>query len=244
MALTEDQTGPTRTPQDKMAAIISTLSGENRIVMDACRWARGIDFLSDRSWALVRIGLRYCLADSGANLSSVSLHVGLCSGNTDIFGDGGSAPTHFFGINMTGNFGTLARTAGPPARYTANFTAGETWVNGALSAGSPSDMETASQFIGATDTNRTLLFVDIFRRTTNYSCRYFRNTSTAVTDVSKATFDAQVLLTTPTVTNHSFVATQAWACNEATNGYFDHVNLSWVNSSTIKISDIAVVRLA
>lgn len=106
-------------------------------------------------------------------------------------------------------------------------------------------MEPSTWNIGAGDSNRTLFFVDIIKGPTNWTLTYFRNTNSACTDVSKATFDANVVLPTPSVTDHSFQSGQSWGVNEAANGYMDHVNINWnFTVPVFKISDITIVKLA
>jgi hypothetical protein len=229
-------------------ATIQTVGGENRLIVGSDRFARQPSFMLSTTWTKMRIGLRMCMSDSGASATSCSLHVGISKGNTSIFGDAGSAPAHWIGCNYVGNFNTFVRAASPVVQYGCSFVAGEEWVNGVLQIGTggSGDMEPSTWVLGATDSNRTCLFVDITKNIGGWVLQYFRNTDTSCPDVSKATFDAQVVTESPTVSGHSLVPAQTWGIvNEATNGYFDHVNLNWNHASpTFKISDITLVKFA
>jgi len=230
---------------------IQTVSGENRMMLgndSNDRFARQPLFMQSTTWKKLRIGLRLCMADSGGNATSCSLHVGISHGNTSLFGDGGSAPSHWIGANYVGNFNTFSRQSSPVVGYGCSFVAGEEWLNGVLLTGNggAGDLEPSTWVIGATDSNRTCLFLDILKADSGWILQYFRNTDTSAPDVSKATFDAQVIVPSPTITGHSLVPAQTWGTvNEATNGYFDHLNINWNHTSPqFKISDITVVKLA
>ena len=224
-----------------MASIISTLSGENRIVMnDTSRFARGSAIFGG-SWTKVRVGIRYCVSDTGANMTGVQFGVGICAGSTNINGD--ASPSHYLGFRLVGNSAILVRGAGPPVNYLWNYTAATVVVAGVVS--DSGDIEGGNYYTAAANTNRVLLFCDISKSFNTYTLNYFRNTNIACSDVSQATFDAQVLAQTPVVTDHAYSNSTTRTADEATNGLFDHINLSWVNTSgaTLKISDIAAVRL-
>lgn len=199
------------------------------------------------TWQKLRIGMRLCMSDSGGDATSCSFHVGICKGSTSIFGDGGSAPQHFIGANFVGNFNTFIRATGP-TRYGCSFAAAEEWLNGVLLIGNggSGDLEPGTWQIGATDSNRTLLFLDILKNISGWKVQVFRNTDASVADVSKATFDAQVINESASVPGHGFAPVNTWGTvDEATNGYFDRVNLNWNHDSpAFKISDLTVVQFA
>jgi hypothetical protein len=225
-------------------AIISTVGGENRLILGADRIARQPSFMLGTTWQKMRIGMRLCMSDSGANVSPADFIVGVCSGNSSIYGDSGSAPKHFYGISLVGSFATFTRGTSP-TRYGCAFSSGICFVNGSLSTSSATNMEPSTWNIGADDSSRTLFFVDITKGNPAWSLTYFRNTNTACTDVDKDTFDAQVILPSPSLTDHSFQSPQSWNVNEAANGYMDHININWNFAIPVfKISDITVVKLA
>jgi len=224
---------------------ISTLSGENRIILGAGQFARQPLFMQSSSWTKMRIGMRLCMSDAGADATSCSFHVGICHNNSSIFGDAGASPQHFIGANFVGNFNTFVR-ATSPTRYGCSFVAGEEWLNGVLLVGDggAGDLEPSTWVIGASDTNRTLMFLDITKNVGGWKLNIFRNTSTSVTDVDKATFDSVVTTESAVLTGHSFAGEQTWGhVDETTNGAFNHVNLSWNhNTPVFKISDLTLVK--
>lgn len=225
-----------------MSAIIENLGGENRIVLDNSRFARPVAFMTGNSWQKIRIAMRLCMSDTGGSVSPCSFYVGICAGTSAIIGDPSAA--HWFGVNFVGNFNTFGY-ATSPNRYQCLFAAGGNIVNGVLVSSSPADMETDQWQIGAGESNRTCLFVDILKGNPNYSCQYFRNTQNACTDVDSATFLNQALNDPPTIADHSFVAAQSWAANDTTQGQFTAVNISWNRTTPVfKISDLAVIQLA
>lgn len=225
-----------------MSAIIQNVGGENRIILDISRFARPVAFMVGNSWQKLRVAMRLCMSDTGGSISPCSLYVGICQGTSAIIGDPTAA--HWYGVNFVGNFTTFSHSTGP-SRYGCAFAGGGNIVNGVLVSSSGADMENDTWQIGATDSNRTCLFVDITKGPVNYTCTYLRNTQNACTDVDSATFLNQALNDPPTIADHSFVPAQAWAVNEATQGQFTAVNISWNRSSPVfKISDIAVVQLA
>lgn len=199
------------------------------------------------TWQKLRIGMRICMSDSGADATSCSFHVGICAGNTNIFGDTGVSPAHFFGANFVGNFNTFVRATGP-TRYGCSFAAVEEWGNGVLlvGTGGGGDLEPATWNIGAGDSNRTCLFVDIIKGTPNWSVQVFRNTATACTDVDQATFNAQVVNENAVVGGHGFTPVDPWGgVAESTYGVLNYLNIHWNHTTPIfKISDLAVVQFA
>lgn len=224
-----------------MAAIISDLSGDKRIILGIDRFVRQPSFMLATNWVKIRIGMRICMSDGGGDLNGCNFWVGVCSGNTSIYGDV-SGPAHAFGMSLFGNgFSVLAR-ATAPTRYLSTVSGVTTTVAG-VQTGAGADCEPATANIFCSDTSRTAYFVDITKGSPNFSATYFRNTSATATDLDKATFDAQVIMAVPTITNHGMSNASVSGVDEATNGYFDHINVYWSRSTTIKISDLTVVRL-
>jgi len=225
-----------------MSASISNLSGDKRIILGDDRFARPPSFMQSGSWQKLRIGLRLCMSDSGANATSSFLHIGICAGTSAIMGD--ATPAHWFGLELVGNFNVYQRFTSP-TRYLCPFISGYNVVNGVQVSGHAASMETVGWQIGATDTNRTLFFLDIAKGSPDYTVSFFRNTGTACTDVDAATFLSLVSSSSPSLTDHSFTTPASWAVNEATEGQFTAVNVSWNHSNPVfKISELAVVRLA
>jgi hypothetical protein len=63
-------------------------------------------------------------------------------------------------------------------------------------------------------------------------------------DVTLATYLAQIVLASPSITNHA-AESATLAVDEASNGYFDSVGFSWNRTDAlIELSDVTVVRLS
>jgi len=228
-----------------MSAIISSVGGENRLILDSSRFARQPFFMVGQAWQKLRIGMRLCMSDSGGNINPASFNVLACNGDTSIWGDPGAAPHHAVGMNWVGNFATFIRATSPVTQYGCSFSSGSCFVNGVNVSSVGVDMEPSTWCIGATDNNRTVLFVDIQKGPTQWTLSYFRNTDNNCVDVSKATFDAQVVSGNPVIAGHGFQTPGNLLVNEAANGIMDHINVSWnFGVPVFKISDLAVVQLA
>jgi hypothetical protein len=200
---------------------------------------RRVTLLDSHAWEKVRIGLRFCTSDSGGNINPASLRVGLSVG-ASFHGMAAPNPVHAANFSISGTSATWTRSTAP-TRYNSAFCAGEGWINGVLINGSVADIESGTGIYGAGDSNRTLLFCEFTKGTPSWSMRYFRNQGGAVTDVSAATFAAQVRLDDPVLVDHAWNTGSTMPVSEATNGYFTHAFVSWTGAScTIKISDFAV----
>jgi hypothetical protein len=223
-----------------------TISGtpDMRVLIENGQFARPLLF--GTTWNEIRIGIRWHMRDSGANLASnPQVFLGVCSGDTNLWGD--ATTTHAVGINF--NAATWTRnttnyqvsgvnTIFPAKRVGSTITRGSTtstaWAIGNQAAADAAD--------------RTVLFCQILKGSPNYSIRSFhRNTtsSTPPADISSATFLTEMnVLGTPVITNHVFSAGVNLAVNEGTDGALDHVAFSWDRTTGIEICDIAVARIS
>ena len=225
-----------------MSIIVSNLSSDKRIIMGQDWCGRSAPCLS-RSWVKVRIGIRFCTADSGTNVTTASFRVGLAAG-ASFYGQGGSNPTHEALFLVTGNSSTWNRTNAATPYYNSAFSAGEGYANGVGYTGSAADIEDGTGVFFASDTNRSCIFFE-FTKGTPWTMRYFRNTSGSPTDVSDSTFLSQLQAVNPSIANHSFNGGSTMTVNEATYGYFTHVALHWNQTNPVlKISDVAVAVIA
>jgi hypothetical protein len=94
---------------------------------------------------------------------------------------------------------------------------------------------------------RSVIFVDILKGSPNFTFNIFcrDNNSTATTDITRAEFLTQMQQATPALTTHTLSGTQTQAVDEATDGFFDSVNVYWSQTGTpMELSDIAVARLS
>jgi len=92
----------------------------------------------------------------------------------------------------------------------------------------------------------SFLFIDITVGSPNYSLRAFQyNNSSATPAVTEANFAVESLATIPAATNHTYVAAQTIAVNEATDGVFDHACAWWDQAgSDVDLLHLRVFKLA
>ncbi len=191
------------------------------------------------TWTKIRIGCRLSIEDSGAAISGAKFAFGICSGTSNIFMD--ATTTHWLGV-IHGNYGaTLNRGAGPPVQYN-NYIELYKKVATTLTLIDFGNSNTV-YMRDCTTANRAVMFLDITKGSP-FTLRLFCCTS-ASGDVSVTTYLDQLPVASPTITGHAFGNAVTTTIDEATNGYFNAVNVAWDKSSpAIEISDLAVVRLS
>jgi len=220
---------------------------DNRIRLSNSNFARLWSSDVGTSWTTIRVGCRMSMEDSGASLTSTPRFAfGICSGTSNLFMD--ATTTHWMGA-VSGATGWVRATASSVVYYNLNDgisnplylskRIGGTLTVGTLLLGGSCGVP------DCTVAARQCLFLDITKGSPNFTCKIFQNSTPSVVDVTLATYLSQLPLTTPTITGHSQGSGITIAIDEATNGYFNAVNVAWDRTSpAIEISDIAVVKLA
>ena len=218
---------------------------DNRVVVSNGLFIRPIPFGTD--WTTIRVGLRWHIRDSGANLvGTPRCFFGLCSGNTLVYGD--ETATHAVGVDYNATTWTRAAT-----NYAVSGTGslfGAKKVGSTITRTSAISTAWAMGNGAASDSaDRTLLYVELTKGSPNFSVRCFFRTTTSSTppaDISEATFLEQLAVSgTPTVTNHSFPAAQNLAVDEGADGDLDHVQFYWDRAMPeMEICDLAIARMA
>lgn len=232
---------------------------DQRISLNSSTGARIIAI--GTSWTRLRLGFRFSVTDSGASLAGVdnALYVGVMAGPNAGATNGpnsGVCP-HFFGAT-TNSLSTFTRNVGPPIRYSAAM------VGSRIIAG----VETLTAQLAPTKSvsaqpadNVTILIVDILKGSPNFtitvtsSLTPLTNTtqaqllesmafSGAMTASSTTTKAAGWLNRTLGVGNYTSSNSTTLAINEAVDGFFDSVVLSW-NKATInwEFSDVVVAKV-
>lgn len=196
------------------------------------------------TWNQIRVGCRISMTDGGVELSGTPRFAfGICSGTSNIFQD--ATTTHWLG--MLSNDPIWSRVAGPPAYHQMQNVVAS--VASAKRIGSTTTVGTAfnnSPFVfDATTANRGVIFLDITKGSPNFTLNaFFRWTGTA-SDVSVADYLDQLVVASPTITNHQATTSPTIAIDEAANGFFNAVNFAWDKTApVIEISDIAVVKFS
>jgi hypothetical protein len=209
---------------------------ENAISMANSQWARTLSI--GTTWNVLRVGLRLHMGTTGANITGTPrFFVGLSSGTSNIFGD--ATTTHAVGMVTTiatwqdlGNGYYDPTFFSPAKRVNTTLTTGTTFGQSVIPA-------------PASNANRTLCFIDITKGSPNFSFKHFCQSTGTTTDVSKATFLAQMEASTPSLAQHAYYGPQTLAVDEATNGFLDSVCVAWDRAAAaIEICDIAVTRFS
>lgn len=223
-----------------MAAIIKvrTISAatETAIQLPNGTFARPINI--GTGWNTIRVGIRVHMDNTGAALGSGNFFIGLCSGNTNQFGD--ATTTHAVGCLTTSSFQFQTTF------YNATGFAPAKRVGSTLTTGTVLAANAAIPCKAASNTaDRAMISIDIIKGSPNYSFQLFAPNNTVPADMSAASFLTLMEATTPASTSYVFSSAQTLAVNQATDGTLDNINISWDHSSPwIEICDIAVARIA
>jgi hypothetical protein len=231
---------------NKMASVIKTRTissvADNRIQMSNSYFTRG--FTPPSGWSTLRLAFRFSFTDLGGTAGSTPSFVfGLCSGQTNIYGD--ATTTHFVGWKTTPgswdrdtnwsiytNSGSL--TFQPFKRITSTDTNGS---GTQVAYGLPYNVAAI----------RNVIYADIIKGSPNYTLRLYGPNiySAGIGDVAVATFNTQALNSSPSVSNHGAFTDRTLAVDEVTNGVLDHINFSWNRTDfLLEISDIQIIRIA
>ena len=199
------------------------------------------------SWTTIRVGCRISMENTSANLTSTPRFAfGICSGTSNIYMD--TTTTHWCGI-LTNAATWVTATNNGVLVYSVENGSGPNVakrIGSTLTVGSAFGV--ANMIWDCTVASRSAFFLDITKGSPNFSFKIFsyttQNSFVSGPDVSVDTLLTQLPLSSPTISNHGSSGAVTQAIDEATNGYFNAVNISWDRTSpAIEISDLAVVRL-
>jgi hypothetical protein len=213
---------------------------DKRIVLSNSQFARPLPMGS--TWTQIRIGFRFHMRDSGANLTSTpKFTIGVSSGSTNLFGD--ATTDNFVGIQT--NNATWTRTSTTHYILSANGIFPVKRVGSTLTLGGVAFNVQSQITLGAAaaTADRQVYFVDITKGSPNYTLRPFYCNNTLV-DQSLNTFLTQMEIASPSLTGYSFPTAQTIAASEAA-GVFNHVNIAWDRTTPeIEICDLAIARFS
>lgn len=217
---------------------------DNRIQLSNSQCARQWSTSLGTGWTKIRVGCRISVTTTGSNLSGTPrLAIGVQVGTANLWQDAGG-PTHWAGV-LSNTTWTAHTGNGVQGYYLGSgLSIGKKIATTLTAGGSTGDF---SLFWNST-TLRSCLFVDITKGSPNFTFNIFCfNIANGFisSDTSLATYLANVVLPSPSVTNHAMSGAITLAIDEATNGYFDSVGIAWDRTDAlIEISDVCVVRLA
>lgn len=203
------------------------------------------------NWTKIRVGGRISIDDTGTTITSTPvLAIGICSGTSNIFMD--ATTTHWAGVVSNGanwpnasanaNTGFYEIGGNWPFSVTSGFYVAKR-IGSTTTVGS--QMTGDFQFIMANTVKATAFMLDITKGSPNFTYALLWADQTGTAHVTSDTLLAQLPLASPSISSHGYTGNFTQAIDEATNGYFNAVNISWDRTSpAIEISDIAVVRLS
>jgi len=224
-----------------MSALIKTIAGEKVIELKNGLIVRGVDILNG-NWNSVRIGMRLSLEDTGATLTDANITVGLCRGNTNVFGD--ATITHWAGFNITANFDDWPRSVAP-IKYASQWCSVLAIGNSVTYANGAGELENSDvAYIFADGASVAAYFCDITANTpgVNHSLNIYRPTG-SVANITQAAFDAAILKNAPGLAGYGYGAAQTLAINLGTYGQFDHVTIHWDKPTALYIHSLRVVLM-
>ncbi len=215
---------------------------DNRIRLANSNFARPWSTDIGTSWSHIRICGCLGIELTGSDITSTPrFFFGCCSGTSNIFMD--ATTTHWAGA-----YSTWTPWAAGTNKY-HNYTGGTIWtlakrITSTTTTGS--GLSTAWTIGDCTQAFRTAFLLDITKGSPFTVQLFSANAyNTLPPDVTLSAFLTQIPLTTPVFTSHGFDTAVTMTLDEATNGYFNAVNIGWDRTSpAIELSALAVVKLA
>ena len=217
------------------------------------QWAGSLNI--GTNWSTLRIGWRWAMNDSGANIiSTPRLYVGVMSSPASGMTNGplGSSTSHWVGGYSVA--ATLTRSTSP-TRYSLGMSAGKK-IGGTITDAS----DFAGYMITADPGNvRVAGLLEITKGSPNFSLRMSTVAGVnGIVDVSRAALEAAMELSDfgsvddslntaigGSSTRYTASAAQAIAVDEATNGDLNAICVGWERSSpALEVSEILFAKMA
>ena len=215
-----------------MGTLIKTYYSRQWAAIKGSRAARLVNL--PPGWGRLRVGILAAL--SGEVTETLDMGIGFCSGTTNILGD--ATTTHWLGARSTGawTYSSGVYTTGTIAYYKR---VGTTYTGGGGASGYDiCDVGTRDHVSG--------MWVDIVPGSPNYVVQIVWNDTapSGSNSMSESEFLARMAVSkslSGSVPSGYYYAAGAVACSEATDGYFDSVNISWPGPNTSLCIDRIVV---
>lgn len=220
---------------------IATVNSLNNASMLNSTWARSVALPA--AWGKIRFGLLLHFANAGAALTGTPvLAMGFCNGTSNIEGD--ASPAHFVGVKTNSASWTDlgcggANVLGTVTVQPAVNVAGSETLGTAITADARFSFSATTTF---------LYFLDLTKGSPNYTFNLFTVIGaggSCGTGATVAQFLAQMALSSPSFTSHSYGTSQTLAVNEGANGALNAVNVWWNRSDyAAELGAIAVAVLS
>lgn len=204
------------------------------------------------TWSSIRIGLRFALEDTGANLAGTPrLIYGLTSGSSNWFADPSCA--HFVGVKS--RIVTWTRSVLTNNIFLSGTNMWQPLKKIGVTETNASGVTGATTYVGLTRSGLPLYGVDflhITKGSPNYTLQTLdpSTSNAAYTSITETNFlnlmESEAVTTSISPWGTLVYSTaQTLAVDEVVDGTLDHLFLSWDRSSpALLLADIAVARLA
>lgn len=224
-------------------SLVVSIASSNRVPISNARMCRSLDFTG---WSKVRLGMLFCLEDSGANIvETPRFALGLSSGITQPFNGSVASNTVTNWCGAISNNATWTRSTAP-VRWSsgaANSLVCAKKVGTTLTTGSGLNNAAAQIFSGVTST-RIHFIVDITKGSPNYTFQAFYLASTSPSDNTVTDFISRMNEASPSQSGYNFGTAQTLAVDESA-GTFDSFNFSWSRTfPDVYISAVGFRRLS
>ena len=235
-----------------MSTIIdrSYIGGDNDKILSVTNEQIGRTFSVGSSWKRLRIGIRYEVSSSGANIVGPNFAFGLCSGTSSMYAD--STTQYFIGSDMDttqgldylvstmglyrpaggggGTYGRFCTKVGATTTVYANQTE---WMPLINTVGSP---------------NRAFKFIDFTKSDGdpglwNITYTWYRVAQWYNTDVTSGSFYSNMTNDVVTLPADNTSSIYTVPISESVYGHLDTINVYWSKTyPPLEISDVAAYR--
>lgn len=244
-----------------MASIVQRIirsETEKRLVLTAEQCGRVLEVGSN--WSKLRIGGRISSTRYSNWSSPPSFNIGLSAGTSNMVGD--ATPQHFLGVR-TNSVGWIYSPSGTEGGALETNLSTVRIVNGVVTAtgiGHQTNVYTANRpsIACAYDNGNSTqvisaIFIEITKGSPNFNVKVWSNVIGSVSNtrvaqhVTAARFNDAMSAEAIPEGNGNWIAigNTDYAIDEATNGYFNALNIAWLGTgSSFEISDAAAWKLA
>jgi len=221
--------------------------GDKRLAISNDAWAASLDV--GTGWNRIRIGWRWAVNDTGANLAALQAYMGVLSNPTAGLAESPllATCTHYVGSYR---IGTAARTAGPPTYYVPSFRVCKK-VGATITSAIPG--VTATFLSASPSTINTVHITEIVKGAPNYTINHlFARGSAALVDIADlAPLTNTLLGPVPFIetglnayiggagTRYSTTGASV-AVDEGVDGALNAVTVAWEETSAINFKEILV----
>lgn len=147
---------------------------DRRVVLNNADLAGWTTPLATANWTKIRIGVRWALADTGANITGTPrIYLGVMQSPSANLANGPVGATTSFMVGLINNAATFTRNAGPPVFYTGINSGGTSYAwKQNNSIGTVAGTSTTYAISAANTTNRSVFIVELTRNAGTIDIRF------------------------------------------------------------------------